>query len=146
MGFLLVALVIVASVVPHLPEVTDFQGGDKLTHFMAYAVMTLWFCLIYNGKRARWLIGLGFVIMGIGIEYVQLLSGYRTFEYADMGANTAGVLSALIFTRTRLAKNLAYHLNKILASLAPPWSIISIVIVLSIFVAILTGILIGLLL
>lgn len=115
-GFLLVVSVIVASVMPHLPDVADFRGGDKLLHFIAYMVMTLWFCQIYNGKSTRWLIGLGFVIMGISMEYVQRLSGYRTFEYADMAANTAG------------------------------WSVRSVAIVLSIFATIFAGTLIKLLL
>ncbi|MBA4382695.1 MAG: hypothetical protein C0406_09035, partial [Sideroxydans sp.] len=33
-----------------------------------------------------------FVVMGVGIEILQGLSGYRYFEYADMLANTTGVL------------------------------------------------------
>jgi hypothetical protein len=32
------------------------------------------------------------------------MSGYRTFEYADMGANAAGVLCALLLAQTPLSR------------------------------------------
>ena len=50
---------------------------------------------------------LAFVILGISLEYLQRLSGYRTFEYADMGANAAGVLCALLLAQTPLSRCLA---------------------------------------
>jgi hypothetical protein len=49
----------------------------------------------------------GLVMLGISLEYLQRLSGYHTFEYADMGANTAGVLCALPLAQTRLSRTLA---------------------------------------
>jgi len=106
-GFLLVALVIALSLMPHPPNVGHFRGNDKLGHFAAYVAMTFWFGQIYTRNRARWTIALSFVILGISLEYLQLLSGYRTFEYADMGANAAGVLCALLLTQTPLSRCLA---------------------------------------
>ena len=106
-GFLLVALVITLSLMPHPPNVGHFRGNDKLGHFAAYVAMTFWFGQIYTRSRARWTIALSFVILGISLEYLQLLSGYRTFEYADMGANAAGVLCALLLAQTPLSRCLA---------------------------------------
>jgi VanZ family protein len=106
-GFLLIALVIVLSLMPNPPHVPQFRGNDKLGHFAAYIAMTFWFGQIYTRNRVRWTIALAFVILGISLECLQLLSGYRTFEYADMGANAAGVLCALLLAQTPLSRCLA---------------------------------------
>jgi hypothetical protein len=106
-GFLLIMLVIVASLMPNPPHVARFSGNDKLGHFAAYIAITFWFGQIYTRNRARWSMALAFVILGISLEYLQRLSGYRTFEYADMGANAAGVLCALLLAQTPLSRCLA---------------------------------------
>ena len=50
-----------------------------------------WFCVLYRPVRVRAFYALGFVAMGITLEFVQRWLGYRTFEVADMVANTVGV-------------------------------------------------------
>jgi VanZ family protein len=89
------------------PELTHIQGGDKLEHAAAYLTLTFWFGQIYARNRVRWAIGLGFIILGIGMEYLQRMTGYRTFEYGDMAADTVGVLCALLAAQTPLARGLA---------------------------------------
>ena len=42
-----------------------------------------------------------FVFMGVAMEYLQGLGPVRMFEYADMIANTAGVLLGLLLSLTR---------------------------------------------
>ncbi len=106
-GFVLITLVIVASLMPNPPHVAQFRGNDKMGHFAAYVAMTFWFGQIYTRTRVRWTIALAFVILGVSLEYLQRMSGYRTFEYADMGANAAGVLCALFLARTPLSRCLA---------------------------------------
>jgi hypothetical protein len=106
-GFLLVILVIGATLMRSIPYVPYFTGIDKLGHFAAYVATTFWFGQIYARNRARWSIALAFVIMGMCLEYLQRMGGYRTFEYADMGANAAGVLCALLLAQTSLSKCLA---------------------------------------
>lgn len=106
-GFLLVALVMCASLMPNPPELTQMQGSDKIEHAAAYFTLTFWFGQIYAKNRARWIVGLAFIFLGVSMEYLQRMTGYRTFEYADMAANTAGVLCALIAAQTPLARGLA---------------------------------------
>jgi hypothetical protein len=106
-GFLLIMFVIVVSLMPNPPHVAHFSGNDKLGHFAAYIAITFWFDQIYTRNRARWRLALAFVILGISLEYLQRLSGYRTLEYADMGANAAGVLCALLLAQTPLSRCLA---------------------------------------
>ena len=106
-GAALVVLVIVVSLIPNPPKPPEFRGSDKVGHFSAYAFMMLWFAQIYVRNRTRLSIALAFIILGIVLECLQGLSGYRSFEYADMGANTAGVLCALLLAQTRLSRSLS---------------------------------------
>jgi VanZ family protein len=105
-GLLLVMLVVGASLMPNPPRVAHFEGSDKLGHFAAYIATTFWFHQIYTRNRVRWTIALALVVLGISLEYLQRLSGFRTFEYADIGANAAGVLCALLLAQTRLSRSL----------------------------------------
>ncbi|WP_035384298.1 VanZ family protein [Ferriphaselus sp. R-1] len=89
LGWLWVAVVFYLSLTPHPPEPVQFWNVDKLEHALAYALLMLWFCqLAYSRVR----LGLAFVAMGVGIEFLQGMTGYRYFEYADMLANSTGVL------------------------------------------------------
>jgi len=105
-GAALILLVIVLSLIPNPPNPANFKGSDKIGHFSAYALMMLWFSQIYVRNRTRWALALAFIVLGIVLECLQGLSGYRSFEYADMGANTAGVLCALLLAQTRLSRSL----------------------------------------
>jgi VanZ family protein len=51
-----------------------------------------WFCMLYRGPRTRLVYALGFIAMGIAIEFVQRWTGYRSFEVYDMIADALGVL------------------------------------------------------
>jgi VanZ family protein len=88
-GWAWVAAVIYLSLAPALPS-TGLEGGDKLAHFLSYGVMTYWFSQFYF-RKARLFYALGFVAMGVALEFAQRATGYRSFELADMAANTLGV-------------------------------------------------------
>jgi VanZ family protein len=103
-GGLLVALVVYLSLTPHPPVVMTFNESDKLEHCMAYAALSLWFCQIYVQTRQRVKVAVALIAMGITIEILQGLSGYRFFEYADMLANSVGVLAGFLLARTRLGR------------------------------------------
>ena len=105
-GASLVALVIIVSLIPSPPEMGKFEGSDKLGHFAAYGVMMLWFAQIYARNRVRLAIALAFVALGVALEYAQRHTGYRSFEYADMGADAAGVLCAMLLAQTPLSRGL----------------------------------------
>ena len=105
-GFLLVAFVVFVSLIRIPPQVGALTPSDKLCHALAYFCLTFWFIQIYRQNRVRLAIGLAFVMMGIGLECLQGLTGYRSFEYADMAANTAGVACGLIAAQTPLARTL----------------------------------------
>ena len=101
-GYCLVVLVVYLTVAPE-PQI-DIPGdeGDKAGHLLAYATLMLWFAQLYRGGVRRVLIAIAFVIMGIALEFVQLLEGTRTFDYFDMAANSFGVLLAYAAAPPRL--------------------------------------------
>ncbi|MCK7502149.1 MAG: VanZ family protein [Comamonadaceae bacterium] len=89
MGWLLVALVVYFSLTPAPPSL-PMDGGDKLGHVLAYAALMAWFSWLYSGLGMRLVCAVGFVILGIGLEFAQALTDYRSFQLADMGADCVG--------------------------------------------------------
>ncbi|MBD3610763.1 MAG: VanZ family protein [Gammaproteobacteria bacterium] len=87
LGWLFVAVIIVLSLMPAPPAVPGLS--DKVEHAFAYALLMSWFGQL--GKLSvKWIIG--WASMGVAIEIMQGLSGYRYFDYYDMVANSTGVL------------------------------------------------------
>lgn len=101
LGWLWVAAIFYLSLTPHPPEPVSFNGADKFEHALAYAVLMLWFCQL-NMRRVR--LFFAFVLMGVGIEILQGMTGYRYFEYADMMANATGVLFGWALALTALGR------------------------------------------
>ena len=88
-GLLFVVWVIYESLTPSPIETPGIEFGDKIGHFSAYFMMMMWFAQLY--RRSRHLVLLvGFIAMGVALEFVQEQTGYRAFEYADMLANSLG--------------------------------------------------------
>jgi glycopeptide antibiotics resistance protein len=51
-----------------------------------------WFAFIHPGRLARAVHAAAFILMGVALEFAQGATAYRSFEVADMLANTAGVI------------------------------------------------------
>jgi VanZ family protein len=114
----MVGAIIVLTLTPSPPEPDVFEGEDKLFHVGAYALLMLWFASIYLPGR-RWAkTAVCLVIMGTALEGIQGLSGYRSFELLDMGANTAGVIIGWLLAYTRVSQGIGFIENRILGS--PP--------------------------
>jgi VanZ family protein len=106
---------IVASLLPadSLPIRTldELALSDKIEHIAMYAVLALLPAIIER-RRVVAAGALGAVALGVALEYLQLLSGWRSFEYADMAASAAGVsvgLAAGILLRTVLRREPGKH-------------------------------------
>ena len=104
-GGLYVAFIIFMSLVPGgsgslLPNI-DPTEHDVLSHFIAYFVMMLWYARIYPAKYFPRLAAI-FILLGIGLECIQGISGIREFQAIDMWFNSAGVFFAWLFARTRV--------------------------------------------
>ncbi len=96
------ATIVWLSLTPSPPQV-DVQFGDKLGHFAAYGLLMFWFCLLYSSRITRIRYAAAFIVMGVGLEFLQGQLGYRTYEVFDMFANSLGVFlgwaAALLLSR-----------------------------------------------
>ena len=91
LGWAMAAAIVWLSLTPSPPHL-DIEQGDKLGHLAAYGALMFWFCQLSPARRARIGHALGFIAMGIAIEFIQRATGYRSFELWDMVADGAGVL------------------------------------------------------
>jgi hypothetical protein len=65
--------------------------ADKYGHVLAYGVVMFWFLQIYECTPSRLTFAGALIALGIGLEFAQSWTGYRTFDYADMVANAIGI-------------------------------------------------------
>jgi VanZ family protein len=98
LGWAWVAAIVYLSLTPSPPKV-DVEQSDKVGHLLAYGALAFWFCLLYRAPQARLFHMAGFVCMGIALEFAQGATGYRSFELADMAANTLGVAAGWLAAR-----------------------------------------------
>ncbi len=90
-GWLLVLIIIWLSLTPSPPRIEiNIDQVDKLEHFAAYGSLMFWFAQLYLRNPVRLAYAIGFVAMGIAIEFIQPHFG-RDFEVGDMVADGIGV-------------------------------------------------------
>jgi VanZ family protein len=107
-GWLLVLLVCYFSLTSSPPKIDiQFKYLDKLGHLFSYFILMTWFAQLYPKNKTRIYYALFFISLGVLLEVLQGLGGVRFFEYADMVANTTGVIIAFILARGKLGKLLA---------------------------------------
>jgi VanZ family protein len=106
-AWLLVATVIVLSLV-RLGATPPRSHSDKVGHVLAYATLMFWFGQIYSRGRAKLFIAAALALMGVALEIAQEYTGYRTFDYADIAANTFGVVVGWLIGPPRSANLLLF--------------------------------------
>jgi len=116
LGWGMVFSVAVLSLIPL--DVDLGHGRDKIAHAFAYASMSFWFGLLFGGRLRQLGIAIAFAAMGVGIEFLQGLTDYRTFEVADMIANATGAALGWGAAQTPLRNALAWA-ESLLALLTP---------------------------
>ena len=96
---LAILIVVVGSLLPgnSLPmrALSHLPVSDKFEHGAAYAVLA-WLPAIHERRKAVVAAALGAIALGIGLEYLQLWSGWRDFEIGDMIADGVGVVCGLV--------------------------------------------------
>lgn len=97
LGWLLVAAICWLSLTPHPPQPPGLLGWDKGQHCLAYAALMLWFRQTF---QRHWLWPLFLIALGIILEFLQGLSGFRSLDLFDMTANGLGVLMGLGLAHT----------------------------------------------
>ncbi len=112
-GWAMVVLVLYLSLTPNPPAPLTFDNADKVEHVMAYAGLSFWFFLLYPSAQGRLIMAVALVGLGVGLEYVQGWTGYRTFDVLDMAADAVGVLTGWLLVCTPLGRLLAHIDNRI---------------------------------
>lgn len=95
-------LCIVLSLI-HPPQIgVEVPDGDKIGHFLAYALLSAWSVLIFETPRSRWLAALSLVLLGIAMELAQgALTSDRMLDANDAVADALGVLVGQLLLRGR---------------------------------------------
>ncbi len=87
--------VIIGSVLPAdspiLRVVESFVSSDKLQHFLAYAILAL-LPTLHEPRRVLAKFLLFTVVMGLILEFGQVLSPGRSFDLYDMLADGVGIV------------------------------------------------------
>jgi len=89
--YLLLVSVLILSLLPI--EHPDVSPNDKVNHLIAYGTLMIFGILAHQRFLA---VAIGIVCFGIIIEILQGQTGYRWMSYADMVANSIGVLISCI--------------------------------------------------
>ena len=93
---LFIALAIIWLSLSPLDALPPAPGGDKLHHFIAYGALSFPVCFVKSPHQRLFLIG--FILLGGFIEWVQPYVN-RYGEWADFGANLAGVIIGYLLAR-----------------------------------------------
>src|SRR5882672_9200033 len=84
-------MIVSVTVLSLIPVDVDLGGNrDKVAHFVAYGSLSFWFGMLFEGRLRQLAVALAFAAMGVTIEFLQGMTDYRTFEVADMVANSVG--------------------------------------------------------
>lgn len=80
-----------------------FAGADKLLH-VGYFVL-LWWLGVYARLVSPWMLGLGLLLFGVGIEAAQgAFTATRSASFTDVLADAAGLLLGAALTRAVSAR------------------------------------------
>lgn len=107
-GWLLVGLVVFLSLTSEPLTPIDFQLSDKFAHLLAYFTLQFWFAQLYpqTRQRAYWFVVL--LLLGVSIEGLQGLIPHRFMEWADLLANSLGLVLGWLLASTPLGFSLLW--------------------------------------
>ncbi len=98
-GWLAVLAVVYLSLTSQPLVEIPVRFGDKWGHLLAYGILMGWFVQLYQSRGMLVLHALLLILLGVALEFLQGYSG-RYFEYADMVANSCGVMAGLLLLLT----------------------------------------------
>jgi VanZ family protein len=78
----------------HPPHIDiDVPDGDKVGHFLAYALLSAWSVLIFAKRQHHWWAALALILLGIAMELAQgAFTSDRMMDSRDALADAIGVL------------------------------------------------------
>ncbi|MCF6288641.1 MAG: VanZ family protein [Proteobacteria bacterium] len=97
LGWLLVLVIIVLSLITINVAIPKVESGDKIGHFIAYFSLMTWFTWLYRKPWVRNLYAIGFITLGGLLEILQSMTTYRMGDVEDFQVNTIGVIAGFVF-------------------------------------------------
>ena len=94
LGTSIALLIIYFSFNPSYPlkqAITELPFGDQFIHLSAFGLLMYCFCLSLEKKIIQFILGFSLMILGIGLETLQVYLTGRRFEFEDGFANILGV-------------------------------------------------------
>ena len=71
-----------------------FENADKWLHGITFLFLSIWFAGLF-ARATYWRIALGLTLFGFLVEGCQILISFRTADWLDIAANTAGIIVGL---------------------------------------------------
>ncbi len=100
LGHLQVLVIFIACLLPlKVPQEISISFFDKWVHLIIYGWLALWFAPL--SKHKNFLL-LALIFMGIGIEFLQSLTSYRTGDILDIAANSLGAFLGMALAKKRI--------------------------------------------
>lgn len=94
-------LCVTLSLIHPLQIDVQVPDGDKIGHFLAYALLSAWSVLIFAKPRSHWKSALLLVMLGIAMELAQgALTNDRMMDAMDVLANSLGVIFGQLLSLT----------------------------------------------
>lgn len=106
LGYLAVVLLVASCLWPQI-DTGGPQGIDKVLHFAAFGILASWFGALVRPSRYPALV-VTLAGLGLAIELLQWLTGYRSAELLDWVADVAGIAAGLALARPLTAPCLGY--------------------------------------
>ncbi|MGV6818770.1 MAG: VanZ family protein [Thiotrichales bacterium] len=99
LGVLLLGGIALGSLLPGsvMPAGFSLPHFDKLQHLLAYALLTAWYLVVFPGRYNVILVPLFALGLGVALEWLQGMTGYRESSGADVIADAGGILFATVF-------------------------------------------------
>jgi VanZ family protein len=78
-----------------MQALSSLNLSDKFQHLCAYAFLAF-LPALHERRRFTLLAALGAMLLGVSLEFAQLFSESRSWEFSDMGADASGVCLGLL--------------------------------------------------
>ena len=106
-GAFYIGIILAASLLKAPDINVIINHTDKAAHFLTYFILVGWFVQLYQKLGSRIIILISAIALGMLIEFLQGMTTYRSFDFADEMANSIGALSAFILARSNFDSLLA---------------------------------------
>lgn len=73
------------------PLPVGYQAWDKPNHWVAFFTLAFLADYSFPGSRRDWIKWIILAAYGLGLEVMQLLTGFRAFEFDDLLADILGI-------------------------------------------------------